>query len=97
MRQRMLRASLTVIAVLLAAAALAQPRRIELDDLGRIVRLSDPQIAPDGKSIVMVMSRANYDENRYDADLLIVDVASGSQRTLTQDRRTDPQHARGTP
>ncbi len=87
MRQRMLRASLTVVAVLLAAAALAQPRRIELDDLGRISRLSDPQIAPDGKSIVVVMSRADYDENRYDANLLIVDVDSGSQRTLTEDRR----------
>jgi dipeptidyl aminopeptidase/acylaminoacyl peptidase len=76
-----------IAAVLLIGVAQAQPRRIELDDLGRIVRVTDPQIAPDGKSIVVVMSRANYDENRYDADLVIVDVASGSQRTLTQDRR----------
>ena len=60
---------------------------MELDDLGRIVRVTDPQIAPDGKSIVVVMSRANFEENRYDADLVIVDVASGSPRTLTQDRR----------
>src|SRR5262249_5591666 len=87
MRQRMLRASLVTVAVLIASAALAQPRRMELGDLGRIVRLSDPQIAPDGKSIVIVMSRANYDENRYDADLVMIDVASGSQRALTHDRR----------
>ena len=74
-------------AVLFSVIAVAQPRRMELDDLGRVVRVTDPQIAPDGKSIVVVMSRANYEENRYDADLVMVDVASGSTRTLTQDRR----------
>jgi len=87
MRQRMLRVSLTTVLLFVAVSALAQSRRIELDDLGRIVRLSDPQIAPDGKSIVIVQSRANYDENRYDADLVSVDVASGTQRKLTEDRR----------
>jgi dipeptidyl aminopeptidase/acylaminoacyl peptidase len=86
MRQRMLRASLVIVAVLVASAA-AQSRRMELGDLGRIMRLSDPQIAPDGKSIVVVMSRANYDENRYDADLVMIDIASGGQRALTHDRR----------
>ena len=74
-------------ALLFSVIAVAQPRRMELDDLGRVVRVTDPQIAPDGKSIVVVMSRANYEENRYDADLVMVDVASGSTRTLTQDRR----------
>jgi len=95
MRHKPLRVTLTVAAVLLAAAAMAQPfdsaqgksRRIQLDDLGRVVRVSDPQISPDGKSIVVVMSRANYDENRYDAELVLVDVASGRQRSLTMDRR----------
>src|SRR5262245_62557807 len=87
MRQRLLRASLVIVAVLAAAAVTAQTRRMELDDLGRLVRVSDPQIAPDGKSIVIVVARANYDENRYDADLVLVDVASGSQGALTHERR----------
>jgi dipeptidyl aminopeptidase/acylaminoacyl peptidase len=89
MRQKPLRVILAVATVLLAATALAQStsRRLTLDDLGRVVRVSDPQIAPDGKSIVVVMSRANYDENRYDAELVVVDVASGRQRSLTMDRR----------
>src|SRR5437870_13544617 len=80
-------AGLLLISVL-AVAAVAQPRRMQLDDLGRIVRVSDPQVAPDGKSIVIVVGRANYDENRYDADLVLVDVASGNQRTLTHERRS---------
>jgi dipeptidyl aminopeptidase/acylaminoacyl peptidase len=74
---------------LLAVVALAQqPRRMQLDDLGRTVRVSDPQIAPDGKSIVVVVARANYDEDRYDAELLVVDVATGNQRVLTHERRS---------
>src|SRR5437870_1595234 len=74
---------------LLAVTALAQqPRRMQLDDLGRIVRVSDPQIAPDGKSIVVVVARANYDEDRYDADFVLVDVATGNQRVLTHERRS---------
>ncbi len=78
-----------VLTGLLAVVGLAQqPRRMQLDDLGRIVRVSDPQIAPDGKSIVIVVARANYDENRYDADLVLVDVASSNQRALTHERRS---------
>jgi dipeptidyl aminopeptidase/acylaminoacyl peptidase len=78
-----------VLTVFFSVVGLAQhPRRMQLDDLGRIVRVSDPQIAPDGKSIVIVVARANYDENRYDGDLVLVDVASSNQRTLTHDRRS---------
>src|SRR4029453_5746510 len=64
-----------------------QTARMDLDAFGRIVRLSDPQIAPDGTSIVLVVSRANFEDNRYDADLVQVVVASGAQRTLTNGRR----------
>ncbi len=77
-----------VVIGLLTVTVLAQaPRRMQLDDLGRIVRVSDPQIAPDGKSIVVVVARANYDENRYDANLVAVNIATGNQQVLTNDRR----------
>src|ERR1044072_2041785 len=80
-------ASVVMIGLLVSAAALAQSRRMELDDLGRVVRVSDPQIAPDGKSGIVVGARAHYDENRYDADLVLVEIAGGNQRALTHDRR----------
>ena len=79
--------SSVIITVLLVATGLAQQRRIQLEDMSRVIRVSDPQIAPDGRSIVIVVGRANYDENRYDSDLVLVDVAGGSQRTLTSERR----------
>jgi dipeptidyl aminopeptidase/acylaminoacyl peptidase len=51
------------------------------------VRVADPQIAPDGKSIAVVVSRTNFDEDRYDPELVLVDVSTRAQRVLTHDRR----------
>ena len=48
--------SLVVIA-LLVVTGLAQQRRMQLEDMGRIVRVSDPQIAPDGRSIALVLQQ----------------------------------------
>src|SRR5262245_31798386 len=76
-----------LIALGLVVAPAAQSKRFELDDLERSVRVSDPQIAPDGKSIVVVAARANFDENRWDSNLVAVDVAGGAPRALTRDRR----------
>lgn len=72
-----------------AAAAAAAPaaRRIELADLGRIVRVSDAQLAPDGRSALVLVGRADYDANRSVVDLVQVDVATGTQRVLVHDRR----------
>src|SRR5439155_214775 len=43
--------------------------------------------APDGKAIVCVVSRVNWTDDRYDANLVLVDIASSTQRTLTYDRK----------
>ena len=77
-----------LLAFLLAAAtASAQARRIQLDDETKIVSVSDPQISPDGKSIVCVVRRPSLDEDRYDNKLVLVEVATGAQRMLTFDRK----------
>lgn len=55
--------------------------------MGQIVRLADPQISPDAKSIAAIVSLANFEESRYDAQLLLIDTASKSQRVLVRDRR----------
>ena len=87
MNRKHFSACLAVISLIVSTVFAQQPRRMQLNDLGRIVRVSDPQIAPDGKSIVIVVARANYDENRYDADLVLVEIATSNQRVLTHDRR----------
>jgi dipeptidyl aminopeptidase/acylaminoacyl peptidase len=63
-------------------ALLAQARPYALDDVAKLTRLSDPRLSPDGRSIVFVAERPNYDDNRWDAELILVDVASRAQRVL---------------
>src|SRR6202140_2258996 len=71
----------------LAIAAGLCAARFGIEHVGKIVRVTDPQIAPDGKSIALVVSRTNFEENRYDPELVLIDVATHNQRTLTRDRR----------
>src|SRR5438876_3545490 len=68
-----------------AGAATAQTKRIDLADLQKLVNLSDPQIAPDGKSIACVVSRVNWTDDRFDANLVLVDLARAAHPTLTYD------------
>lgn len=70
--------------VLIAAAAAALPaqNRFDLDAFSRVVRVADPQISPDGKFVTAVVSRANLDEDRYDPELIRVEIASGKSTTL---------------
>lgn len=65
----------------------AQKRGIQLEDSSKTVTVSDPQISPDGKSIVIVVSRQNFEEDRNDTELVLVDVATGAQRVLTFGRK----------
>jgi dipeptidyl aminopeptidase/acylaminoacyl peptidase len=74
-------------ALLLTLAATLCAARFGIGDIGKIVRLTDPQIAPDGKSIAIVVSRTNYEEDRYDPELVLIDIATRSQKSLTRDRR----------
>src|SRR5439155_3801027 len=61
--------------------------RFALEHVGKLVRVTDPQIAPDGKAIALVVARTNFDEDRYDPELVLMDVATRAQRVLTHDRR----------
>ena len=75
------------VVALLFVAAIAHADRWQPADRLRIANLSDPQISPDGKSIAVVVTRANVKENRWDGDLIMIDVATSEQHPLTFDRR----------
>jgi len=61
-------------------------RTVDLSDLGILVRLSEPRISPDGEQVLVITSRPNYDDNRNDNQLVVVDVSNGHRRPLTWDR-----------
>jgi dipeptidyl aminopeptidase/acylaminoacyl peptidase len=54
---------------------------------GKMVRVADAQISPDGKTIAIVVSRANFSENRWDGEIVLVDIATKAQRVVTHGRR----------
>lgn len=87
MRTWTVAAAVLIAALCVSGRVSTQTRAFGLDDLSRVVRLADPQISPDGRSVALVVSRANLDENRYDGDVTLVDVETGVLRPLTSDRR----------
>jgi dipeptidyl aminopeptidase/acylaminoacyl peptidase len=74
----------TAIASSLSAQA---PRRFTVADITRITRLSDPQISPDGRTIALVVARADTATDTWENQLVLIDAASGSRRVLTQGRK----------
>ncbi len=62
--------------------------KFELADVSKLVGLSDPQISPNGKNIVLVTSRPDFDKNRYNSALVLVEIATKKMTVLTQDRQS---------
>jgi dipeptidyl aminopeptidase/acylaminoacyl peptidase len=73
--------------LVLASAASAQTRPVELGDLRRGVTLASPRLSPDGRQVAVVVGRTNYADNRFEYSLQLVDVATGTVRNLTPGRR----------
>jgi len=67
--------------------AAAQAKRFTPEVFVKLTRISDPQISPDGKSIVIVVGHPNLKTDKYDTDLILVDIATREQRILTHGRR----------
>jgi dipeptidyl aminopeptidase/acylaminoacyl peptidase len=63
-----------------------QDRTLTVDDLRLEVGVSSPQISPDGTRVVVVTSRPDYEENRFERTLVLVELATGEMRDLTPQR-----------
>ena len=64
----------------------AQDGLLQLDDLRLETNLSDPQLSPDGRFAVVVTSKPNYEDNRFDRSLVLVDLGDGARLDLTPHR-----------
>lgn len=86
-----------VIMFFVLAVELPAQGKLELTDYAKFVNISDPQLSPDGKSIVIVVSRPDYALNRYNAELVLVDIASRSRRVLSSSERYSVSSPRFSP
>jgi dipeptidyl aminopeptidase/acylaminoacyl peptidase len=75
-------AAASLFAVTVTHAAQAPTVR----DLVRQVRLSDPHLSPDGKTIAAVETRADLESDEFQSEIVLVDIASGAVRPLTRGR-----------
>ncbi len=83
-----LRLVLLACVALLPLASRADDARapFKLEDLRRLVSLADPQISPDGRQVAVVVGRPNWDEDKTEKEIDLVDVKSGALRPLTWKR-----------
>ena len=58
--------------------------RLHVADLNKVVEISDPQISPDGASIVFVVAHANLKKDRYDSEIAILDLATHKMHILSR-------------
>ena len=81
------------VALVLAAGVPAQAGEqavkppFQLSDVRMMVRLSQPQIAPDGKRIALIVTRYDWKTDQSRPRIELVDVASGKARVLTWHRK----------
>jgi len=82
--------------LVLVPASLAAVRPIEVEDLFRLKRVSEPQVSPDGQQIAYVVTEVLKAENRTQSDIWVMPATGGNPRQLTNSPRQD-RHPRWSP
>jgi dipeptidyl aminopeptidase/acylaminoacyl peptidase len=54
---------------------------------------ANPQISPDGQRVVYELSRTNWEDNAFERDLWIVDIATGDAHQLTASKKSSSSAA----
>ena len=54
-----------------------------IDDLISLKRAGSPVISPDGRLVAYTVRETNWDDDRYETEIWMADVASGAVRQLT--------------
>jgi dipeptidyl aminopeptidase/acylaminoacyl peptidase len=77
----------TVALALTPLAARAESARFSTDLARKIVSVSSPRVSPDGRTVAFVVTHPNYADDRNESELWAADVAGGTPRQLTFERR----------
>jgi len=81
----------TLVLLLVPAAAMAQRKAITFEDYIALKAVSDPQLSPDGKWVAYTVSTPSLQDNRNVARVWVADVATGKARQLTNGPGSDRQ------
>ena len=84
-----MRRFLTVLAVLLAVPVVAAAQTgPTVDQLINLKRAGSPAISPDGKLVAYTVREPNWEENSYETEIWLVDVAAAKPRQLTNAKKS---------
>jgi Tol biopolymer transport system component len=64
-------------------------RPLEIEDMFRIKRVTDPQLSPDGRWIAYVITEVNKTENKSNIDLYLISSTGGEPKRLTTNPSSD--------
>src|ERR1700730_10647283 len=82
-----------LLALMLLAAyttpAFAAGRAMTIDDLLAVKAVSDPQVSPDGKHVVYVMSEIDRSTEKSNPDLYLIPIGGGEPKRLTTSSGAD--------
>lgn len=70
----------------LNAFSQSSKRFFQLKDLRKLVRISSPRISPDGRKIAVIVSRPDWEKDKNNQEIDLIDVPSGRKRKLTYKR-----------
>ncbi len=77
----------------MAGTAAQAPAPPSIDDLISLKRVGAPAISPDGRQVAFTIRETNWDDNSYETEIWLADVASGEPRQITNAARSSQQPA----
>jgi len=81
------------VTLLLTGAIMMWARPMELEDLFRLKRVSDPQVSPDGTQVAYVVGEVLKDDNMTQGDIWVIPAAGGEARPLASSPRPSYLHS----
>ena len=88
--------AMLLLTPLLAPVAMAAGRAMTVDDLLNVKSVGDPQVSPDGKTVVYVLSELDRSTDKSNSDLYLIPVSGGEPKRLTTSPGAD-NHPRWSP
>ena len=82
---RYTRTLLCLLVLSISTFSYAQESHFTLDDMNRLTTISNLQISPDGKAALFTTSKRNMETNSFDRSIILLDIATGQQRVLSDE------------
>jgi dipeptidyl aminopeptidase/acylaminoacyl peptidase len=80
-----------------ATQSSAPTKRFSVDDLARLVDLTEPTLSPDGRTVAYTAPSANLAEDQSQSDLWRVDYKTGERKRLTNTPKHDESRPQWSP